>query len=155
MDRGFVVFLADRSSVDCEACFRGGVRKRTLAHSKACLFAGGCWLFTQSSCKSCSNLERLEVAVADRYGELTALGTLESGILRLGIAPVFCHAGEMDVVAMLYVNGYAEPARTYGKVWGALAASYTRRATRQQTENKVIIVQVTSLSGVVLKQRTQ
>ena len=137
MDGGFVVFLAGRSSVYCEACFRGGVRKRTLAHSKACLFAGGCWLFTQSSCKSCSNLERLEVAVADRYGELTALGTLESGILRLGIAPVFCHAGEMDVVAMLYVNGYAELARTYGKVWGggAPAASCKLHATCNTSTN--------------------
>lgn len=117
MDGGFVGLLAGRSSVYCEAGFRGGVWKRGLAYSKACLFAGGWWLFTQSSCISCSNLERLEVAVAGRYGELTALGTLESGILRLGTAPVFCHTGEMDVVAMLYVNGYAEPARTYGKAW--------------------------------------
>lgn len=117
MDGGFDGLLAGRSSVYCEACFRGGVLKRAVAYSKACLFAGGCWLITQSSCISCSNLERLEVALADRYGELTALGTLESGILRLGIAPVFCHAGEMDVVAMLYVNGYAGPAQTYGKAW--------------------------------------
>lgn len=118
MDGGFVCFLEGRSSVYCEACFRGGVRKRALAYSKACLFAGGCWLFTQSSCISCSNLERLEVALADRYGELTAFGTLDRGILRPGIIPVFCHTGEMDDVAILYVNGYAEPARTYGKVWG-------------------------------------
>lgn len=38
---------------------------------------------------------------------------------------------------------------------GAPAASYTRRATRQQTEYKGIIVHVKFLSGVVLKQRTQ
>lgn len=143
--------LAGRSSVYCEDCFRGGVWKRALAYSKACLFAGGCWLCTHSSCRSCSNLERLEVALAARYGELTALGTLESGILRLGIVPVFCHTGEMDVVAMLYVNEYAEPAQTYGKAWGVPAARYTRRATRQQTEYKAIIIHVKFLSSVVLK----
>lgn len=114
----WVFLLNSRSSPEFTTCFRGGVRKFDALASKACLLAGGCRSLVAPSCKPASSLDRFEAAAATALnGELAALGILESGALRLDIAPMLYGAGDNNTAAMR--NNAGHEMNAGGVAWEA------------------------------------